>query len=313
MTLRSVLQYLGVNSGDMQKGVMRIEPNVSVRPAGSTEFGTRTEIKNLNSFRALERSVEFEIKRQVEVIIKGGSVIQETRGWDDSREVTFSQRTKEEAEDYRYFPEPDLPPLVVDAQWVAALSENLPELPLARQKRFQADYGLGAYDAGVLVVEKPVADYFEAVLIESAVAPKTAANWISGDLFSLINEAGISIAEVKVTPQALAQLLVMVSSGEINQTTAKSVLAEMFASGEPPEVIVSRKGLRQISDQGEIASMVAKVLADNPEQVASYLGGKETVSRWLFGQVMRLAAGKANPAVVQAELDRRLLDLKANI
>jgi len=310
MMLRSVLQYLGVNSGDMQKGVMRIEPNVSVRRSGSSEYGTRTEIKNLNSFRALERSVDYEIQRQIEVITNGGKVIQETRGWDDSEEVTFSQRSKEEAEDYRYFPEPDLPPLVVDEEWVEAIRASLPELPLARQKRFELEYELSAYDATVLVTEKPVADYFEAVLQAGKLPAKAVANWITGDLFALLKESGMSIEQVKIKPPSLAKLLEMVAFGDINQTTAKGVLAEMFTSGAGADEIVERKGLRQISDQEEIASLVSTVLVENPDQVSTYLAGKETVARWLFGQVMRLAKGKANPAVVQEELERQLLEMK---
>jgi aspartyl-tRNA(Asn)/glutamyl-tRNA(Gln) amidotransferase subunit B len=311
--LRSVLRYLRVNSGDMQKGVMRIEPNVSVRPVGSEAYGTRTEIKNLNSFRALERSVEYEITRQVESLLRGESIIQETRGWDDARGITFPQRSKEEAEDYRYFPEPDLPPLVVEEKWIEAIRKELPELPVARQKRFQTQYELSVYDAGVLVTEKAVADYFEAVLAasgsDSHVSPKMAANWISGDLFALLNQSGMTIESCRIDPRSFAQLLLMVSKGEINQPTAKNVLLEMFESGDRAETIVQKRGLRQVSDAQEIAAWVRRVLAENPNQVAAYLAGKETVARWLFGQVMRMAGGKANPSVVQEELDKQLRSL----
>jgi aspartyl-tRNA(Asn)/glutamyl-tRNA(Gln) amidotransferase subunit B len=270
MALRSILRYLGVNSGDMQKGVMRVEPNISVRPAGSPTLGTRTEIKNLNSFRALERSTAYEIQRQSELLRQGQPVIQETRGWDEARGVTFPQRSKEEAEDYRYFPEPDLPPLVVEEPWVEAIRKELPELPVDRQHRFRTEYGLNPYDANVLVTEKAVADYFEAVLaaIDSdrqAVTPKMAANWISGDLFALLNNAGQTIEDCTIEPKALADLLLMISRGEINQPTAKSVLAEMFSSEDSPETIVQRRGLRQVSDAQEIASWVARVLAENPD------------------------------------------------
>lgn len=305
--LHSLLRYLEVNSGDMQKGVLRIEPNISLRPAGSQVLGTRTEIKNLNSFRALERSVAYEIQRQGERLRQGQAVVQETRGWDEGRGVTFSQRTKEEAHDYRYFPEPDLPPLVVTAEWSAATRRSLPELPAARLRRFQTQYGLSAYDANVLVAERAVADYFEqAVTAAAPVTPKVVANWISGDLFALLNTAGVSISTSRVSPQALAGLLRMVAAGDINQTTAKSVLAEMFASGSSAEEIVTARGLRQISDAGQVGALVASVLADNPEQVAAYRAGKETVARWLFGQVMRLAKGQANPQVIQGELERQL-------
>jgi len=304
--LRSLLRYLGVNSGDMQKGVMRIEPNISVRPAGSAHFGTRTEVKNLNSFRALERSVEYEIQRQIALLRQGKSVIQETRGWDEARGGTFTQRVKETEEDYRYFPEPDLPPLVVDAQWVAQIRDALPELPAVKLRRFQEQYGLSAYNAEVLVAERSVADYYEAVLSASGVPAKLVANWTSGELFGLLNQAGESIETLRFSPQDMAGLLQMVAQGEINQNTGKAVLAEMFQSGQSAEAIVAAKGLRQISDSGFIAGLVAQVLADNPEQVTSYLGGKEGVARWLFGQVMRAAKGQANPQVLQQELDRQL-------
>jgi aspartyl-tRNA(Asn)/glutamyl-tRNA(Gln) amidotransferase subunit B len=308
VALRAILRYLGVNSGDMQKGVMRIEPNVSVRPLGSTELGTRTEIKNLNSFRALERGVAFEIQRQVDLIRKGGQVVQETRGWDEARGVTFPQRVKEGEDDYRYFPEPDLPPLVVEAEWVEQIRRTQPELPAERYQRFQKQYELGSYDSAVLTLEPRVADYFEQAAAQAA--PKTIANWISGDLFALMNQAGLGIEEIRVKPEALAGLTRLVATGTINQNTAKSVLAEMFESGETAEQIVDRRGLKQVSDADQVAALVEQVLAEYPDQVASYLAGKETVSRWLFGQVMRLAKGQANPQVIQQVLDERLLALK---
>jgi len=311
VALRSLLRYLGVNSGDMQKGVMRIEPNVSVRPLGSTELGTRTEIKNLNSFRALERAVDYEIQRQVGLLRQGKRVVQETVGWDDLREVTFTQRVKEGEEDYRYFPEPDLPPLVLEARWVEQIRGELPELPVARFRRFQHQYRLSAYDAEVLVAERAVADYFEAAVASNeAVAPKTIANWVTGDLFALLNQSGQDIETALVSPQSLATLLDMMRRGEINHNTAKTVLVEMFRSGSEPAEIVAVRGLGQISDAGLIAGMVQRVLAENPEQVVAYLKGKQTVDRWLFGQVMRLAHGQANPQVIQAELDRQLQALK---
>jgi len=317
MTLRLLLRCLEVNSGDMEKGVMRIEPNISVRRAGSRELGTRTEIKNLNSFRALERATAYEIARQSEVLAGGGKVVQETRGWDEARNVTLIQRTKEEAEDYRYFPEPDLPPLQAPPEWVEQIRQVLPELPRARRQRFEQEYGLSTYDAGVLVSEKVTADYFETVLeavmrslSNEQVNAKQAANWITGDLFALLNSSGTSIETCRVRPEALARLLGMLAQGDVNQPSAKSILSEMFESGAAPEAIVERRGLRQVSDSGQIAGLVTGVLQANPEQVATYLGGKEGVARWLFGQVMRQAGGKANPAIVQQELERQLNALK---
>jgi aspartyl-tRNA(Asn)/glutamyl-tRNA(Gln) amidotransferase subunit B len=311
MALRSLLRYVGANSGDMQKGVMRIEPNVSVRPAGSAELGTRTEIKNLNSFRALERSVDYEIRRQSELLRQGQRVVQQTLGWDEARGVTVAQRSKEEAHDYRYFPEPDLPPLVLDPAWVEQIRRDLPELPAARYRRFQQQHGLSAYDAEVLVAERPVADYFEAALAaRPELPPKQLANWITGELFGWMNTYNQSIDEIKVAPAALAELVGMVVSGEINQNTAKSVLAEMLESGKSAAQVVKEKGLRQVSDQAQIEAWVEQVLADNPTQVESYLSGKETVAQWLFGQVMRLGRGQANPQVVQQALQRKLLAIK---
>lgn len=309
--LRSLLRYLGVNTGDMQKGVMRIEPNVSVRPTGRREFGTRTEIKNLNSFRALERAVEFEIQRQSELLEHGKAVIQQTMGWDEVELVTVPQRSKEEAFDYRYFPEPDLPPLVLNPALVAAVQAELPELPLTRQKRFQKEYALSAYDAEVLTNERSVADYFEAVLqAGQGLAPKTAANWITGDIFSYLNQNAIEIQALKVAPRSLADLLTLIEDGEINQSTGKTVLAEMLAQGSSAGEIVAARGLRQVSDHTQIAGLIDRVLQENPAQVQAFIEGKETLSKWFFGQVMRAARGQANPQVVQVELERRLERLK---
>ena len=314
--LRSLVRYLGVNSGDLQKGVMRFEPNISIRPVGSEELGTRVEVKNLNSFRAVERATEYEIRHQAELIEQGIPVQQQTLGWDVDREVTFTQRVKEGEEDYRYFPEPDLPPLVLEAAWVESIRANLPELPAAKLSRFSSEYGLNSYDAGVLVAEQVVADYFEALVAatqsQPAITPKMVSNWISGELFALLNQAGLGIESSPISPTDLAGLLRPLAAGEINNNTAKTILAEMFSSQKSAEDIIQSRGLRQISDGDLIAGMVQKVLADNSDQVKTYLNGKETVSRWLFGQVMRLAKGQANPQVIQEELDRQLEKLKHN-
>lgn len=315
--LRSLLRYLGVNSGDLEKGVLRIEPNISVRPAGSSRFGTRVEIKNLNSFRALERSVAYEIKRQIELIQQGKPVRQETVGWDENLGMTVTQRVKEQEDDYRYFPEPDLPPLVVDPDWIERVRAALPELPIAKFQRFQTQYGLNAYDAGVLVAEPVVADYFEQVvsrLVPEGRSPageaKAAANWITGELFGLLNQAGVSIEKTRITPDALASLIKLVSRGDLNQNTAKSVLAEMFTTGAPPEAIVRDRGLKQISDAAAIAVLVRKVLDEHPRQLHEYLQGKTGIARWLFGQAMAAAGGQANPQILQMELERQLESYK---
>ncbi len=314
--LRSILRYLKVNSGDLEKGVMRIEPNISVRPQGSDELGTRVEVKNLNSFRALERSVAYEIKRQTKEIQQGKSIVQQTVGWDENLGITVLQRTKEEEDDYRYFPEPDLPPLVIEPEWIARTRSALPELPSAKLHRFTQQYGLSEYDAGVLVAEQAVADYYEEVVASLAeisqedVRPKTIANWIIGELFGLLNQSGVSIEQTHVTPQGLATLLLLVSHGEINQNTAKAVLAEMFSTGKPADEIVAARGFTQISDSEFIIELVDQVLSANSDQVEEYVHGKDSIARWLFGQVMRSAKGQANPQVVQRELDRQLSALR---
>jgi len=309
--LRDLVRYLGVNSGDMQKGVMRFEANVSLRPRGSLVLGTRTEIKNLNSFRALERAVAYEIRRQASRLRRGKSVRQETVGWDDLKGRTFSQRGKEEAHDYRYFPEPDLPPLAIEAGWVEQVRAALPELPRARFARFCSQYGLSEYDAGLLVEDPAVADYFEAAVRSAPEAPpKALANWITGELFGLLKQSGQTIQAAAVRPEALADLVRRQEAGQITGTVAKQVLAEMYASGRTAEEIIAASGLEQISDSGFIARLVEEILSENPQEVATYLAGKETVAQWFFGQVMRAAGGRANPQVVQSELVRRLNKLK---
>jgi aspartyl-tRNA(Asn)/glutamyl-tRNA(Gln) amidotransferase subunit B len=305
--LRSILRYLGVNSGDLEKGVMRIEPNVSVRPVGRQALGTKVEIKNLNSFHALERGVAYEIVRQSELLRQGQLVSQETVGWDEARQVTFSQRSKEEAHDYRYFPEPDLPPLVLDQDWVAQIRAGLPELPYARFHRFVRQYEINESAAHLLVEEGAVADFFEQVVAAAETVPaKVVANWVTGELFAQMKLTGVGIESLPFTAQAFAELVALVARGEVNQNTGKDVLAEMFASGISATEIVQTKGLRQVSDAEMIARIVAEAIAENPQEVASYKAGKLTVANWLFGQVMKKAGGKANPQVVRQELEKQL-------
>ncbi|MBI3243781.1 MAG: Asp-tRNA(Asn)/Glu-tRNA(Gln) amidotransferase subunit GatB [Chloroflexi bacterium] len=310
--LRAILRYLGVNNGDMEKGVIRFEANVSVREAGTEALNTRTEIKNLNSFRALVNGSAYEIARQSKVYEAGGAVDQETLGWNEATGKTVSQRSKEQAHDYRYFPEPDIPPLELDMNWVEEIRAALPELPDAKRERFLA-LGLNAYDASVLVAEQAVADYFDdAVKFAQSlkVEPKAVANWIISQLFGLLNEAGQEIDQCRVTPEKLAGLIRLVGEGMININTGKAVLAEMFVTGQSADEIVKAKGLAQVSDEGAIAAAIDKVIADNPDQVKAYLGGKETVAKWFFGQVMRGMGGKSNPAVVQRVLEERLEGVK---
>lgn len=311
MALRSILRYCEVNSGDMQKGVMRIEPNVSVRKRGSDQLGTRTEIKNLNSFRALERAVAYEIERQIKLLQEGKEVIQETRGWDEAQGKTVSQRSKEEAHDYRYFPEPDLPPLVIEPAWLEEIRRKIPELPVNRWRRFQNQYGLSAYDAEVLTNERVVADYFETAVSHAPhLSPKMIANWITGEVFGLMNQAAAEFDPLLLPPEDLIELLTVLDEGLINQPTAKTILAEMFGSGKKARALIREKGLEQVSDESQIIEWISQVLRENPDQVQTYLNGKETLEQWFFGQVMRLAGGKANPKVVQQALREQLKRLK---
>lgn len=307
MELRGILRYLGVNSGDLEKGTFRIEPNISLRPVGSQEFGTRVEIKNLNSFRALEHGVAYEIERQSALLDAGQAVIQQTLGWDVDNQVTVPQRSKEDAEDYRYFPEPDLPPLVIEEEWLTEIKTGQPELPHQKRSRFQQEYELSAYYAQVLTAERNIADFFEGtVKVAQDIPAKLIANWITGDLFGLLKQQNLGIGDTALTPEGMAELVQMVSAGEINQNTAKSILGEMLETCCSPRDIVEKQGLKQISDPGEVARLVQDVLAQNPAELASYLQGKDTLKQWFFGQVMRAGRGKANPQVVQAELERQL-------
>jgi len=303
--IRQILRYLRVNSGDMEKGVLRVEPNISIRPAGSSELGKRTELKNLNSFRALAEGTAYEIERQTAVLQSGGTVIQETRGWHEGRRETFSQRSKEEAEDYRYFPEPDLPPLHITEEWVAEVRATLPELPDARLARYQRKYGLSAYDAGVLTEEREVAEWFETA-VSAGGDPKSVANWMINNLFSLMNEHKQTIEQVQITPAALIELIALVDKQTINNNTAKDVLAQMFTTGQSAPAIVQARGLAQISDEAAISDIISQVLRDNPDMVADYLGGKEKLRGWFVGQVMKATQGKGNPGLVNQLLTQQL-------
>jgi aspartyl-tRNA(Asn)/glutamyl-tRNA(Gln) amidotransferase subunit B len=304
--LRAILLYAEVSDGNMEEGSLRCDANVSVRPRGREALGTRAEIKNLNSFRNVARAIEHEVARQVAVIEAGGTVVQETRLWNADRAETASMRSKEEAHDYRYFPEPDLPPLVVQADWIEEVRRTLPELPAARRARFVAEYALPEYDAGVLTFSREVADYFEAVARGSG-NPKAASNWVMTEVLRKskdTDEAGVTIA---LAPAHLATLVRMVDAGAISGRTAKEVFEKMWATGESPQAIVEREGLGQVSDEAALQAAVEEVVAGSPEQVATYRGGKAATLGWFVGQVMRRTGGKANPQVVQALL-RKVLD-----
>ncbi len=303
--IRAILVTLGVNHGDMSKGVLRFEANISVRPVGSDAFFTRTEIKNLNSIRSLVRASRYEIERQIAVHKSGGTVVQQTLGFNEATGETIAQRSKEQAHDYRYFPEPDIPPLRISREWVEEVRAALPELPDARRDRLIAEHGIPRQDAEVLVGDKAVADYYEAVVAAGADA-KAAANWVTGELFRLLNTGDVELADLRTSPAALAGLIALVEAGTINQNTAKTVLGEMVESGQSAQAIVEAKGLAQISDEDALGQIVDGVIAANPDEVASYLGGKDALIGWFVGQVMRETRGKANAQVVGEMLRDRL-------
>ena len=305
--LRAIVRTLGVNSGDMEKGVIRFEANISLREEGSTQLGSRVEIKNLNSFRAMERGIAFEIERQSAVLSRGGKVEQETRGWNEEQQTTYTQRSKEEAHDYRYFTEPDLPPLVIEANWLEQIRAWMPELPRAKSMRMIQAYDITRLDAVVLASDKDTSDYFEACATSLKSAPaNSAAPWLLGELFAWMNNSSETISTIKVKPDQLAALIDLVFTGKINLTTGKTVLAEMLKSGRQAADIIQEKGLEQVSDNDMLSELVKKVLAEHPEELANYHSGKLTLENWFFGQAMRAADGKANPVVLRAELNKQL-------
>ncbi len=303
--LRKVLLYLGVCDGNMEEGSLRCDANVSVRAAGSASFGTKVEVKNLNSFRFLQRALDHEIERQSRVIREGGRILQETRLWDEANNCTAVMRTKEEAHDYRYFPEPDLPPLKLDPAWIDSLTDSLPELPHEKTQRFMAEYRLSGDEALQITAGMALAAYFEECA-HAAGNPRAAFNWITGDLAYAIKGTGGGIESCLMTPGRLAALIRMVDAGEISGKIAKTVFAEMFRSGEAPEAIVRRLGLVQISDEGALAAMIDGVMAANPKQLAEYRAGKEKLLGYFAGQVMKESKGQANPQVLNELLKRKL-------
>jgi aspartyl-tRNA(Asn)/glutamyl-tRNA(Gln) amidotransferase subunit B len=301
--LRSILRYLGTCDGNMEEGSLRCDANVSVRRPGDG-FGTRCEIKNLNSVRFVMQAIDFEARRQIDVLEEGGRIEQETRLFDSQRGVTRPMRSKEEAHDYRYFPDPDLLPLVLERGWVERLRAELPELPDAKRARLVRDYGLSAEQAEVLVAERAIADYFEAVA--KGRDPKAAANWVTGDLFAALNRKGVGIEDSPVAAAALRQLIDLVADGTISGRIAKEVFAETVETGADPAAIVEEKGLRQVTDAGAIAAAVDAVLAAHPAQVAEFRGGRDKMLGFFVGQVMRATQGKANPALVNQLLRKKL-------
>jgi len=303
--LRDILVYLEICDGNMEEGSFRCDANISLRPLGQAEFGTRAELKNMNSFRNVQKALEYEIRRQRAVLDDGGSVIQETRLWDAGANKTLSMRGKEEAHDYRYFPDPDLLPLIVEPAWVEEIRAGLPELPEAKRQRFEAQYGLPAYDAGVLTMSRPLADYFEAVA-SACDAPKAASNWIMSELLGALNAEGKEITASPIAAGQLAELIRLVESGELSGKLAKQVFSEMMASGQDPGAVVAAKGLKQVSDEGPLRELLQKIFAANPGQVEQYKAGKDKLLGFFVGQVMKETKGQANPQVLN-DLVKKML------
>jgi len=303
--LKAIVLYTGVSDCKMQEGSLRCDANISVRPQGQAELGTKAEIKNMNSFKALHKAVAYEIERQIKLIEDGGKVVQETRTWDEALGETLSMRSKEEAHDYRYLPDPDLPPLVIDRAWVEAIKSELPELPDARRTRLVTAYGLPEYDAMVLTSSRELADYYEQCL-KFYQNPKQLSNWVMGDLARMMNASGQEIRDVRITPAQLAKLLVLLDKGTISRGIAKTVFDEMFNTGKDADQVIEEKGLVQISDSGLIDKVVAEVIAANPKSVEDYRAGKDKAIGFLVGQVMKLTKGKANPGLVNELLKGKL-------
>ena len=303
--LHQIVTWLGISDGNMEEGSFRCDANVSVMPVGSTQFGTRAEIKNINSFKFVKQAIEHEIQRQIDLIEDGGTVVQETRLFDPNSGATRSMRSKEEAHDYRYFPDPDLVPLVIDQAWVERSRSELPELPEKKKQRFMETFGLPAYDADVLTATRDLAEYFEECLTSHSNS-KTISNWIMGEVIRGLNDSGLPIGECPVTPRLLTDLLKLIDSGTISGKIAKKVFDEMWQSGKEPLTIVEEQGLVQVSDSGAIEAIIDELLAREAGQVAEYRSGKEKLLGFFVGQVMKASKGKANPAVVNDLLLKKL-------
>ena len=303
--LKTLLQYLDVSNCNMEEGSLRCDANVSVRPEATSKFGTKTEVKNLNSFRFLHKALAYEIERQIEIVDGGATIQQETRLWDSREQRTYGMRSKEFAHDYRYFPEPDLLPLVISEEWKTEARQSLPELPDARRQRFIRDYALPEYDAGQLTLSRSLADYFEEVARSSGEA-KLAANWVLSELLFLLNAANREITESPVSAAHLAELLKMIAKSSVSGKMAKDILTEMFATGKSAETLVKEKGLAQITDADQIAKVVREIIAANPKQVEQYRAGKTATLGWFVGQAMKATRGQANPQLLQDVLKKEL-------
>ena len=303
--LHEILVYLEICDGNMEEGSFRCDANVSLRPRGETAFGTRAELKNMKSFRNVQRALEYEIKRQQYILESGQEVIQETRLWDDSQGVTLSMRGKEDAHDYRYFPDPDLVPIVIDGAWMEEVRISLPELPLEKRERFVRDYQIPPYDAGVLTSSRALADYFEEAARLSG-KPKITGNWVMGDVLRFLNEEKKDIKECLILPRSLADMIGLIEDGTISGKMAKDIIEEMYRTGKPPKMIIEEKGMVQITDENALAKTIAEILAANPAQLQQYRGGKEKLFGYFVGQVMKATQGKANPQLINDLLKKML-------
>ncbi len=303
--IRNILVYLEVCDGNMEEGSLRCEPNLSLRPVGQKELGTKVEMKNINSFKFVKDAIEYEIKRQTKVLNEGGKIHQETRLWNTDRGETAVMRSKEEAHDYRYFPDPDLVPLQIADEWIAELRQTVPELPAGRLKRFVSEYGLPRYDADVITSSKALADYFEHC-VKLFNQPKTVSNWVLGEVLRELGNSGTAVENSPVSPERLVSLLKLVEAGTVSLKVAREIFPEVYASGKSPEEIVKAKGLTQVSDEGALAKIIEEVMAKNPTQVEQYKAGKEQVLGFLVGQVMKASGGKANPGKVNELLKGKL-------
>ncbi|WP_339061051.1 Asp-tRNA(Asn)/Glu-tRNA(Gln) amidotransferase subunit GatB [Tepidibacillus marianensis] len=303
--LKSIIQYTGVSDVKMEEGSLRCDANISLRPFGQEEFGTKTELKNMNSFRGVQRALQYEEIRQAKVLDTSGKITQETLRWNEEKGITISMRGKEEAHDYRYFPDPDLVDLIIDQEWIDRVKAELPELPHDRKERYMKEYGLPAYDANVLTTSRALADYFESTL-EYTQDAKAVSNWMMGELLKYLNVESLEISESKVTPQMLGELIQLVEKGTISIKIGKAVFRDMLESGKAPKTIVEEKGLVQITDEGAIAAIVDQVIANNPQSVEDFRNGKDKAVGFLVGQVMKESKGKANPGVVNKLIVERL-------
>ncbi|CCQ92125.1 Aspartyl/glutamyl-tRNA(Asn/Gln) amidotransferase, subunit B [Nitrospina gracilis 3/211] len=305
VALKSVLQYADVSDCNMEEGSFRCDANVSLRPVGQQEFGTRVELKNINSFKFVQKAIEYEVERQTKILDQGDQVVQETRLYDANRGITFSMRSKEEAHDYRYFPEPDLVPVACDEDWIESIRHELPEMPEEKRRRFVEQYGLPEYDAGVLTTSRALADYFEAC-VALFNQPKLVSNWIMGELLRLLNQDDRDIGDCPVTPEKLATMLKLIDAGTISGKIAKAVFEEMYRTGKEPAAIIEEKGLTQISDEGALGQIVDDIIANSPEQVQQFKDGRDKVLGYFIGQAMKASKGQANPGLLNKLFKEKL-------